>query len=32
MLKNVFPPTPDLNTPCDDFSRLPVDSYIIVVF
>ena len=32
MLKHVFPPTPDHNTPWDDFSRIPVDSYIIVVF
>ena len=31
-VKARFPPTPDLNTPCDDFSRIPVDSYIIVVF
>ena len=32
MLKYDFYPTPDINTPCDDFSRIPVDSYIIVVF
>ena len=31
-LKADFPATPDLNTPCDDLSRIPVDSYIIVVF
>ena len=32
MLKNVFPPAPFFNTPYDDLSRIPVDSYIIVVF
>ena len=31
-VKARFPPTPDLNIPCDDLSRIPVDSYIIVVF
>ena len=26
------PPTPDLNTPCDDFSRIPIDSWLLWCF